>query len=517
MTTKNAIPKRTISHKQAIGVAVLASSFFASVPASADVTLIEKDGWTVFTNGRIQTFFNYTQGDGYPSASIEDRQAIDPATGAPLTTTDADGNTVPQMNTGITDGNNNSVTLKGGGVHPSAGLLDQEPNQGGKVQELRIRTGFVGNVIGFGVKRQVTPTLSITGYYAMTTVINTSNRRKYLPVLVDARETHATIEGSFGSLRFGRQATLYNRGATELTYLYGFAYGLGWPGNISDVGDLNGNPGSAHVGFGVLANGFGGGVVYGTPNLAGLKLDVGLFDSLSFPGTLWERNRWPRPEAEMTFETPFNDQMGMKLFVNGMYQKLYARDSPKSDSLYGVGGGVRFDLNPFHIGFAGHYGKGIGLSYALDPNDIIIDDSPGENRTGDLRSFLGYYGQAMLSLGEMNLLPLDIHAGYGVTDVILLDTDQTDLVDDDMNPATPAFNDDSIPQKVDSPGFVPLKTQTGISAGLTYHITDNLHAHTDVFLASFKWATITPAPTDGSPAQPEQNFIVTNLGLTYDW
>lgn len=515
VTTKSAIPTGVISHTKAIGVAALAVSFFASDPAKADVNLIEKDGWTVYTNGRVQAFFNYSQGDGYPSGSIKDRPAWDP--NDPTQPADLNGDGVQDLNTGIADGNNNSVTLKGGGVDEANGLLDQSSHQGGKVQELRIRTGFVGNVLGFGVKRQVTPSLEIAGYYAVAAVINTSNRRKYVPVPVDARETHATISGPFGSLRFGRQSTLYNRGATELTYLYGFAYGLGWPGSISDLGANGANPGSAHVGFGVLGNGFGGGVVYSTPNLAGLTVNIGAFDSLSFPGTVWERNRWPRPETEITFEAPFNEQMGMKIFVNGMYQKLYQRDSSRSESLYGVGGGARFDLNPFHIGFAGHYGKAVGMSFALDPNEVIIDDTASENRTGDLRSFLGYYGQAMLSLGEMGMAPLDIHAGYGVTEVLLLDTDQQDLVDDDGDPNTVAYNDDQYPNQLDSPGFTPAKSQTGISAGLTYHLNDHLHAHTDVFLASFKWASITPAPTDGSPAVPEQNFIVANLGLTYDW
>jgi hypothetical protein len=129
---------------------------------------------------------------------------------------------------------------------------------------------------------------------------------------------------------------------------------------------------------------------------------------------------------------------------------------------------------------------------------------------------LGYYAQAMLSLGEMGLPPLDIHAGYGVTEVVLLDTDRQDLVDENGMPGDD-FNDDANTALLDSPGFTPLKSQTGISAGLTYHFDDHLHAHTDVFLASFKWAAITPVPIDGSPAVPEQNFVVANLGLTYDW
>src|SRR5689334_16536107 len=84
--------------------------------AKADVTLVEKDDWTVFINGRMQAFFNYNQGDGFP--------------------------TPPR------DGNNNAVSLLAGG--PEAGDAAIELEEGansdtdaGKVQDLRIRTGFV--------------------------------------------------------------------------------------------------------------------------------------------------------------------------------------------------------------------------------------------------------------------------------------------------------------------------------------------------------------------------------------
>jgi hypothetical protein len=36
------------------------------------VTLLEKDGWTVFINGRVQAFLNYNQGDGYPQPAVKD-------------------------------------------------------------------------------------------------------------------------------------------------------------------------------------------------------------------------------------------------------------------------------------------------------------------------------------------------------------------------------------------------------------------------------------------------------------
>jgi hypothetical protein len=101
-----------------VSVAAATTALLASSAASADVTLLEKDGWTVFTNGRVQTFFNYNNGDGYPSAY-----------------TDGQGNQ-PQI-------------VPGGGVERGSAYVelepDADPNDPGKVEELRIRTGFVGD------------------------------------------------------------------------------------------------------------------------------------------------------------------------------------------------------------------------------------------------------------------------------------------------------------------------------------------------------------------------------------
>src|SRR5690606_3472026 len=163
---------------------VLAASMVIANTANAEVTLMEKDGWTVFTQGRVQTFFNYTQGDGFHSSSTG---RVDPTT----------GQTVP----GVIDGHGNTVPLWGGGARPRHGLLDAPSGEGGEVKELRLRTGFVGNVLGFGIKRKVSDSLEIQGYYAITALITTNGRRKYLTVPVDARETHATVLGPWGSLR----------------------------------------------------------------------------------------------------------------------------------------------------------------------------------------------------------------------------------------------------------------------------------------------------------------------------
>ena len=81
------------------------------------------------------------------------------------------------------------------------------------------------------------------------------------------------VNSFWGSLTAGRQLTLYSRGATEITYLYGYRYGLGFPGSVSNYSQST----AGSVGFGVMGAGFGAAFVYATPVMGGLQISVGGF------------------------------------------------------------------------------------------------------------------------------------------------------------------------------------------------------------------------------------------------
>ncbi len=498
MVKSNNAVARSIAVCMALGAALV----LVSPPAKADVTLVEKDGWTVYINGRMQAFLNYNQGEGYP------RPEPDPTGGG--------------------------VSLLGGGQGRGDASIaleegDDPQTERGEVQELRIRTGFVGNVIGFGIKNQLTEGTELIGYTAATTTIMSTARRKYTAVYPDWRESYLRLKGGWGQVTAGRTLVLFNRGATEITFLYGYKYGLGWPGTVSSLSSAG--PGAGHVGFGILGNGFGAGISYATPDMSGFKLEVGLYDANNIPGQVaLERTKWPRVEGEATYEMELGSLGMFKLFGNGAYQKLYAREGHQEQTVVGAGYGGRFEIGPVNLGLAGHMGTGIGIDFALQPHesarkDLLAPDVP-------FRDVDGFSAHLQVNLGDK----FDWMAAAGITRVHLLEEDQADWRDDDdydgdgLNddtgaPENPDWNDDGpcpddtgrdlCAEYADSTGGVPIKHQIGLSTGLTYHVSENFHAQLEYFRAMFEWHP--PVPAQPGRKGETQNFDVINLGVTYDF
>lgn len=446
--------------------------------AAAEVTLVERDGWEVFANGRISAFLMYANGDGVPPRG--------------------------------TDENGNPVDLPtGSGLAESEAGSDAPPDEQGHVEAFRVKSGFVGNIFGFGVRRNLTDTTQLTGYLHIASVIEPKDRRKYLPIDTDFREAYLELSGPWGSLLGGRTLALFSRGATEITFLYGFNYGMGHPGSVDNPG-----PGLGHIGFGVLANGFAPGFKYETPSLGGVGLAVGVYDPAGLVGSVWERTKYPRPEAELTYDLKSGSFL-LHLFANGAWQKLYQNNSPESETVIGAGYGGRVEVGPVHLGVASHYGKGLGLNFALQPSNVTY---AGITQGYALRTFDGYYAQLQIALGKIDLM-----AGWGITRVYLLDSDRVDQRDDDNDPTTPSgndFDDDGDPgtpvgdddeqpgvPDVDPLGTNPLKHQMGISAGMAYHFSDQLHFGLDFFRADYRWYL----------ADTKQIVNFVNAGLTVQW
>jgi hypothetical protein len=435
----NASRSRTLVARLSVSTLLSLSLVFAlSGRASAEKVIAKIDNWEVYTDGRVAGFWSQANGDASP-------------VGAP-------GVSVVTYPDGMTFRD----TPLGGGwafTTTNANTTSNPPVQGtGNMS--RIRSGFLGNQFNFGVRGQVTPWTTVTGYVSIWAFIESTGQNKSLTNPADVRQGYAKLEGPWGSFLAGRTRTLFSRGATDIDVLYAHRFGVGFPNSITSSGPTQGQ-----VGFGVMGSGFGAALIYGTPVLGGFHLNVGAFDPVTLSGTGLNRTEYPRAEAEATFERTFGGNGKVVLFVNGVYQKVYkdgfcdpaTNGGPCNTTSAGVGYGGRLEVGPVHIGLAGHYGQGLGLNYALE-------NSPGAfDIQGNPRTIDGYYAQSQFVLGRF-----DLFAGWGITRIFLTTLDKA-------------------PTPVDSSPNSIIKYQMGTNAGVVFNLTPNVHFDLEYFRAQAAW------------------------------
>ena len=334
----------------------------------------------------------------------------------------------------------------------------------------------MSNVLGFGLRRNLTERTTVRGYFSIWADVETENERAYYPLVPDVREGYVKVEGPGGGFLAGRSLTLFSRGATEIDFLYGHRYGVGNPAGFSTQG-----PSGGFVGFGVLAATFTAGLVYNTPSLGGLVLTVGYYDPARFVGLYYERTEWGRVEAELTYDHALGNLGKIHLFANGAYQTVYANDTARSADVYGGGLGLRLELSILRLGVAAHSGYGLGFAYALDGSNANLE----VDHTQELRKFDGFYAQTMVVIHRV-----DVSLGAGVTRV--------HEVPGDVDPQYFLANG--------SPPLSVLKQRVGIAGAVVYHIADDLHLDVDYFRASMEWWL------------GEKQVVNTyNAGLTFTW
>jgi hypothetical protein len=432
-------------------VAALVTCLFGGMgTAHAEQVLVKKGDTEVYTDGRAGGFVSYVNADGLPRST--------------------------PTRTVMTDG----FALRGdeeNHVNPD-GTYPQ-----GHIEGTRVRSGFIGNVLGFGARTQAGGQ-TFTAYIQIWAWIESELHRKNELQFADVRQGYAKVEGSWGSALVGRTRCLFSRGATDIDANYAHRYGAGFTGNVNSRG-----PTLGQIGFGVLGSGFCAGAIYATPVLAGLQLTLGAFDPLQLAGR-WTRTKHVRPEGELTFELPLGKLGKVGAFANGTVQQVYKRDEQASTRAWGVGAGGRIELGPARLGFATHYGVGLGMRYALEPGDATVG-------SGDrLRTFDGYYGQAMAVLDPV---PVDVFAGAGISRAYKLEAEGDAVADGAPLP------DGSPPQSVP-------RSEMGINAGVVWHVTPLLHLDVDYFRADFRWyATTLDARGESQVAH------IVNSGMTINW
>jgi hypothetical protein len=437
--------------------------------ASAEVTLIEKDGWTFFTEGRVNTFFSQGIGDDFPKPSVN-----------------------PNVGPNGEPGPTHQVTGSQGAF--TAGYYSVQGDTAGKYSSARLRNGFLATILALGMHRRINEGTTIKSYISLWGTAQTYGRDRTLDVGrqqskgFDVREGFMDVEGPWGGLVVGRQSGLFGHTATEIDFLYAHQYGLGLP----CLDEFYASCG--HIGTGVLGPGFA--------SAGGLKLQAGVFDPVRLLGA-WERAPYPRPEGILSYERRLSPDVMFKLSAEGMYQYIAQGGSPLHTTVWGAGGGGRLEWGPLRLGAAGFRGKGLGAYVALQNSP-----SSFHQESRELRTFTGYYAQTALVLGKGQL-----SAGFGR----VIDDQLTHGLDPDGN---------QIPDDTHDPGNSNLKSQMGVSLGYYHALNDYLVVGADIFRFQTDWWGARASQFDDTGAvvllpgviKPEQQIIYfINVGATFHW
>jgi hypothetical protein len=181
---------------------------------------------------------------------------------------------------------------------------------------------------------------------------------------------------------------------------------IGSPCSANGQGPLCG-----FIGYGYQFPGFNAGILYNTPLVGGFQLTAGIYD----PAVIGQSTAtldilpYPRVESEATYTYKSNSLL-VTLFVNGMWQQasgFVTNDAGATTKVtrnaVGASYGGRLEVGAFKIGVVSNYDVGGGDTSGL-VGSVPIDD------VGTLRRVTGYMGQAVLSLGSV-----DLAGGAGIT------------------------------------------------------------------------------------------------------
>ena len=451
----------------------VAAAMLCARPASAEVTLLEQDGWRFTFDGRINAFLSVGKGDDFPKPTP-----------------------------GSAGKDHDVMGLTRLARAPDVGWKSSEQaDANGQYFAARIRSGMFGNVLGFGIARELTPNTQIKGYISIWSTVESPGRDKWTAVIPVMREGYFNVVGPWGSATIGRTFGWFGRTSTDIDILYGHGYGVGLP-CTDELG-----PACGHIGTGVAFPGYSAGFSYSTPSLGGLQLHAGIYDPIVFTPT-WKRAPWLRPEGSLTFETKLGHGGLLKLGVEGMFQPLArvnqvtvtAPDgststvpTAESTSVWGAAGGARFEMGPVRLGASAFRGRGVGMTYALQNTTATLS-----TKTGELRTFTGVYGQGALMFGKVQ-----VAAGGGVASADQLASDRLDT------------------------SLSVIHQQIGISGAVYYHVTDSVVFGLDYFRLMARWygAPKSVLDMDGNPVLADgsllpgekQDINFVNLGVTYHW
>jgi|SRR5579862_6925885 len=320
--------------------------------AKAELDLYDANGWRFFTTGRVEAHYQLIQGDGDPVSHNR---------------------------------------LVGGQIENTE---SQDANN--KLVDSRIRSGFVGSQLDFGVENRIGETLVAKAFTAVWLAGIDSN--KGTPPSnkdVDVREAWGSLAGSLGSFIFGRAFSIFGSASGDVNN-YAFEYAVGHP-CLADTSTIA----CGSVGAGPLYAGYNAQLRYVTPRVAGFEAQLALEDPSSLPD--YHITPLPRFEGEINYQAHFGRDGTFVVKGQGLAQELgklnATNDGTVTTTAWGAMGVARFEVAGLRLGGGAWTGKGMGTNSALQQDDQakpLAQDLPGGGFPGDqLRMFRGYFGNVV--------------------------------------------------------------------------------------------------------------------------
>ena len=433
----------------------------------AEVTLGEFGGWTATSDGRVNAFVSHVWGDNRPEGL---------------------------------------GSLSWVAFNESTAMSQADAD--GKLSKTKIRSGYVPSTIAFNFRNPLSENFKVASRVEIGIQITSIEPSAIAdPTWMDPRSVYLDLSGNWGSLRAGRDFSLFPRGNLLMNAEIGHAYGVGFPCAYEKM--YGGACG--HVGFGTLFPDFRAQLTYTTPSIADIvNVSIGVFDPRAIPTYEWFHTPLPRVEGEAVANYSWKENWGVKAWANGFHQRIGTAadidpdDDPSTmnserkdftQDAYGVGGGLQTNLGPVKAGFAGYTGQGMDGFVIFSFNPIYIGQGQGlANHERKFRTTRGFLGQASLKLGDTWIM-----GGFGQT---LFDRMDTDRPIDEVD------------------AFPLIRKHTGISAGV-FHRVEYVVFGLDYFNAHYSFdprrVTDPAAPGGTKYVEVAQTVHTVSAGVTLEW
>ncbi len=315
-----------------------------AAPASAAITLYDKEDTTFSVDGSFNTFYVYSSSD-----KNDEMEAL-------------------------------------------LGIPDRDQS--------RVKMGFLPNWIGFNFGKQVGD-LKLGGRSSFWVTINDNDKvspgqtHGVTDTGIDVRQFYGTVGSEWGQVLIGKDFTLFNRSNIFLDeILQGY-------GNVSDtLGLVDG----ANVSFGNIGTGYlypmpAAQITYRSPELAGFKLAVGVIDPSRTASGSSAQEDAPRFEGELTYTYQLTNGT-INAWGGFLYQKSES-DTSADVTSKGVSYGVQARIAGLGLHASGFTGSGLGL--LLGPGVDTLLGLP-VTQGGDEVDSHGYLLQASYIFGNARIV-----------------------------------------------------------------------------------------------------------------